>query len=65
MFQKVDPKSLKENVFSLIGDRWLLVTAGSRERLNTMTASWGAWGYFGAAMWPRSTSAPIDTPTSF
>ena len=30
MFHKVDPKSLNENVFSLIGDKWMLITAGSR-----------------------------------
>ena len=44
MFHKVDPKSLNENVFSLIGDKWMLITAGSRERCNTMTASWGGLG---------------------
>ena len=44
MFHKVDPKSLNENVFSLIGDKWMLITAGSREQCNTMTASWGGLG---------------------
>lgn len=44
MFHKVDPKTLGENVFSLIGDKWMLITAGSRERCNTMTASWGGLG---------------------
>ena len=44
MFHKVDPKTLSENVFSLIGDKWMLITAGSRERCNTMTASWGGLG---------------------
>ena len=29
MFQNIDPKTLPENVFSLIGDRWMLVTAGT------------------------------------
>ena len=44
MFQKVDPKDLKDNVFSLIGDQWMLITAGTEERCNTMTASWGGLG---------------------
>ncbi len=44
MFRSVDPKSLKDNVFSLIGDKWMLVTAGSGEQCNTMTASWGGLG---------------------
>ncbi|BDF70421.1 flavin reductase [Oscillospiraceae bacterium] len=44
MLQKIDPKTLDENVFSLIGDRWMLITAGAPERCNTMTASWGGLG---------------------
>ena len=44
MLQKIDPKTLDENVFSLIGDRWMLITAGAPERCTTMTASWGGLG---------------------
>ena len=44
MFQDIVPKTLPENVFSLIGDRWMLVTAGTAEHCNTMTASWGGLG---------------------
>lgn len=44
MFQSVDPKSLDQNVFSLIGDQWMLITAGTAEACNTMTASWGGLG---------------------
>ena len=44
MFTKIDPKEIQENVFSLIGDRWMLITAGTKERCNTMTASWGGLG---------------------
>lgn len=44
MFQKIDPKTLEQNVFSMIGDQWMLITAGTRERCNTMTASWGGLG---------------------
>lgn len=44
MFYSVDPKTLKDNVFSLIGDKWMLITAGTKERCNTMTASWGGLG---------------------
>ncbi len=40
---KTDPKTLKENIFSLIGDEWMLITAGG-EVVNTMTASWGGLG---------------------
>lgn len=44
MFERIDPKSLDQNVFSLIGDQWMLLTAGTGEKCNTMTASWGGLG---------------------
>ena len=44
MFEQIDPKSLDQNVFSLIGDQWMLLTAGTGEKCNTMTASWGGLG---------------------
>ncbi len=44
MFQSIHPKELTDNVFSLIGDRWMLITAGTAEHCNTMTASWGGLG---------------------
>lgn len=44
MFKKVDPKTLDFNVFSAIGDQWMLITAGTAEKCNTMTASWGGLG---------------------
>ena len=44
MFQKIDPKQLDFNVFSAIGHQWMLITAGTPEHCNTMTASWGGLG---------------------
>ena len=44
MFHEIAPKTLTENVFSLIGDRWMLITAGTPDHCNTMTASWGGLG---------------------
>ena len=44
MLKKVEPKELDFNVFSAIGDQWMLITAGTAERCNTMTASWGGVG---------------------
>ena len=44
MFKQVDPKSLDINVFSTIDDQWMLITAGTAEKCNTMTASWGGLG---------------------
>ncbi len=57
MLQKIDPRSLAENPFSLIGDDWMLVTAGTAEACNTMTASWGGvgilWNYPVATIYVR------------
>jgi len=35
----------KEDVIDLIGQQWMLVTAGTKDSYNTMTASWGGIGY--------------------
>ena len=51
MLKRIDPKEIGQNVFSLIGDQWMLITAGTAERCNTMTASWGGLGVlWGAPM---------------
>ena len=51
MFQKVDPKTLNLNPFAAIGSQWMLITAGTPEHCNTMTASWGGLGVlWGAPM---------------
>lgn len=42
--RKIDPKDLDKNVFSAIGSQWMLITAGTAEKCNTMTASWGGLG---------------------
>ena len=44
MLKPIDPKAIDQNVFSLIGEKWMLITAGTAERCNTMTASWGGLG---------------------
>lgn len=35
----------KEDVIKTIGKDWMLVTAGNKEKVNTMTASWGGIGW--------------------
>ncbi len=44
-FKEVRPALLVENAIKLIGTDWMLVTAGSIENFNTMTANWGSMGY--------------------
>ncbi|MFA6947688.1 MAG: flavin reductase family protein [Eubacteriales bacterium] len=57
-FEKIDPKSLNENVFRLIGDEWMLISAGVEGNFNCMTASWGGMG----VLWSRPTAACVIRP---
>lgn len=43
-FIEIRPEQIEENVFRLIGYDWMLITAGTINHYNTMTASWGAFG---------------------
>lgn len=42
--REIEPSALDKNVFKLVGEDWMLVTAGGPDKLNTMTASWGGLG---------------------
>jgi flavin reductase (DIM6/NTAB) family NADH-FMN oxidoreductase RutF len=44
MFRNVNAKELDLNPFQTIGQDWMLVTAGTKENCNTLTASWGGLG---------------------
>ncbi|MDY0342127.1 MAG: flavin reductase family protein [Lentimicrobium sp.] len=43
-FNKVDISTIDLNAIDLIGKQWMLITAGTVEKYNTMTASWGGMG---------------------
>ncbi len=45
-FHEIHPKDINQNVFSMIGDDWMLISAmdPKTEKYNTMTASWGGFG---------------------
>ena len=43
-FKEVKAEDLQWNPFTKIGKEWLLITAGTEEKINTMTASWGGVG---------------------
>lgn len=43
-FHKIKPKAISQNPFGLIDDDWFLLTAGTPQSFNTMTASWGGMG---------------------
>jgi len=60
-FLRIDPYTLKDNVFKLIDLDWMLVTAGTPERWNTMTASWGGLG----VLWNRPVTFVFVRPTRY
>lgn len=43
-FTELNPLDLDESAFRLIGKEWMLITAGTMDGWNTMTASWGGMG---------------------
>ncbi len=43
-FTKVNIAEQPINPFETIGQKWLLISAGTEEKWNTMTASWGGLG---------------------
>ena len=44
-YDKIEASALPDNVIELIGQQWMLVTAGNKDHFNTMTASWGGIGF--------------------
>ena len=43
--KKIEVKELKDNMFETISKEWMLVTAGTKDKFNTMTANWGGIGF--------------------
>lgn len=58
-FIEVNPDDLPDNPFKVIGSQWMLVTAGTAEEFNTMTASWGGFGI----MWAKKICTCVIRPT--
>lgn len=42
--KEISASNLPKSAFEMIGKDWMLITAGDKERYNTMTASWGSMG---------------------
>lgn len=60
-FQTIDPNKIDGNVFEQIGEQWMLITAGDRKRVNTMTASWGGLG----VLWSRNVANVYIRPQRY
>ncbi len=59
LFKKIEPTSIEDNFINIIGEKWMLITAGTPEKFNTMTASWGAMG----VLWNKSVAICFIRPT--
>ncbi|MDF1514796.1 MAG: flavin reductase family protein [Anaerolineae bacterium] len=44
-YQEIAPESINENAIQLISKEWMLITAGTIDHFNMMTASWGGLGF--------------------
>ena len=60
-FKETKPEQLNDNPFRLIGTDWMLITAGTPESFNTMTASWGGLGI----LWERKVATCFIRPTRY
>ncbi len=60
-FQTVIPEEMQENPFHLIGKDWMLVTAGTLDSYNTMTASWGGVG----VLWNKNVCFVFIRPSRY
>lgn len=49
-FRIIKPGEIQDNIFKLIAKDYMLITAGTLDAYNTMTANWGTLGY----LWNRN-----------
>ncbi len=60
--REISPFDLPDNFFKAIADEWMLVTAVNKNGdVNTMTASWGGFGY----MWARPVGLCVIRPQRY
>ena len=59
--KEIKPQDINDNVFKLIGDDWFIVSAGNKDKLNGMTASWGGLGI----LWGRSVAFVFIRPVRY
>jgi flavin reductase (DIM6/NTAB) family NADH-FMN oxidoreductase RutF len=60
-FSPLSPFQIKDNIFKLLDKDWMLVTAGTPEDFNTMTASWGGFGI----LWNKPIAYVFIRPTRY
>jgi len=61
MWKEIQPEQLDKNAFQMIGKDWMLVTAETDGKVNTMTASWGGVG----VMWGKNVAYVVIRPQRY
>ena len=59
--KEIDINDLKLNPFNKIGKEWMLITASDGEKTNTMTASWGGFGF----LWNKNIAFIVLRPQRY
>lgn len=59
--KRIELSALSGNVFETIGKEWMLITSGSAEKYNTMTASWGCMGW----LWNKPVAVVFIRPERY
>lgn len=57
----MNPELIRDNPFKLIGNDWMLITAGSKKSYNTMTGAWGGLGI----MWEKKVAWCVIRPNRY
>lgn len=60
-FKSVNPENLSDNMFRLIAKDWTLITAGSKEKYNMMTANWLGVGF----LWMKNVAFLFIRPSRY
>ncbi len=60
-FREITPAEMGGDVFSRIGKQWMLIGAGDAEKMNMMTASWGAMG----VLWNKPVTIAYIRPSRY
>ncbi len=58
---EISPNNLPKSAFEMIGKDWMLLTAGTEHKYNTMTASWGGLG----VLWNKNVVFAFVRPQRF
>jgi len=60
-YKKIEPDKIPGNIIKMLSNDWMLVTAGTDEKFNMMTASWGGLG----VLWQKPVAYCFINPSRY